>query len=36
MLLTVKICSPILGIGRDTAYALCIRRQFPAMKIGRR
>ena len=36
MLLTVKDLQPMLGIGRDTAYALMHSRAFPAMKIGGR
>lgn len=36
MLLTVKDLQSILGIGRDTAYALMHSQAFPAMKIGRR
>ena len=36
MLLTVKDLQSILGIGRETAYALMHSQAFLAMKIGRR
>lgn len=35
MLLTVPQAARLLGLGRDTTYNLCHRRDFPAIRIGR-